>query len=51
MLKSPSTNHLVILHVSEVFKFKSLLLMETICDKMPVVSLAIGVPAFSTDTV
>lgn len=51
MLKSPSTNHLVILPVSRVFKFKSLLLMETICDKMPVVSLVIGITAFSTDAV
>ena len=43
MLKSPFTNHLVTLHVSKVFK--SVLLMETICDKMPVVPLAIGVSA------
>lgn len=39
VLKSPSTNHPGILHVSEVFTSKSLFLMETVCDNMSVVSL------------
>lgn len=47
MLKSPSIITVVLLHVSDVFKFKRLLaLMKTICDNMSVVSLVICVTVF-----